>query len=125
MVVVTNDGLEYQARYANQSTVGSWCAMAIASGSTAEAITLTALTSELTGTDRARKATTNSYEADYKSVWYAKWTFTSAATVRSAGVFNSTTVAGSKMLLYHLFSADKVFATGESYELTFKLTQAT
>lgn len=123
MVTITNDGLEYQARYVNQSSVGSWTVLAIGSGSTAEAVTDTALATEITANGGARATATCTYEASYKSVWYHLWTFTGNVTVREAAVTNSTTVSGSKILMRHVWAADKTFATDETFALTAKLTQ--
>lgn len=124
MATITDDGLEYQARYVNQSTSGSWTVLAIGSGSTAEATTDTALATEITANGGARAAATCTYEATAKSVWYHLWTFTGNVTVREAAVTNSVTVAGSKILMRHVWAADKSFVNGETFALTAKLTQS-
>jgi len=124
MVTITNDGLEYQARYTNQSTAGYWGWLAIGSGSTAEAAAQTALVTEITSNGGDRAAATCGYEATAKSTWYHLWTATGVLTVREVGVFNSITPAGSKMLLRHVWTADKVLAASDTFAVTVKLTQA-
>lgn len=127
MVTVVNDGLEYQARYTNQSTAGSWSCIAIGSGSTAESTSQTALVTEITTNGGARNgspATTVGYEASYKSTWVKTFTFTGNLTVRECGIFNSTTVSGSKMLMRHVFSADKNVVDTDTLQITMKLTQS-
>jgi hypothetical protein len=98
--------------------------MGIGSGSTAESTGLTALTTELVANGGARALATLSYEASYKSVWTNVFTFTGAAVVRECAIFNSITVAGSKMLMRHLFSGDKTVANLETLQITMKLTQS-
>lgn len=129
MVTVVNDGLEYLARYINQSTAGAFICIATGSGSTAEGAAQTALVTENTtetGLDRDSSPTTTvGYEASYKSTWTKVFTATDTVTVRECGIFNSTTVAGSKMLMRHLFGADKPMVATDTLTLTFKLTIAT
>lgn len=124
MVTVVNDGLEYQARYTNQETAGSWKWMALGSGSTAEGTSQTALVTELTTNGGERALATLAYEASYKSTWVKVFSFTGAATVRECGIFNSITPAGSKMLMRHVFAGDKVMGNGDTLQVTMKLTQS-
>jgi hypothetical protein len=126
LVTVTYAGLEYQARYTNQSTVGAWKWIAIGTGSTAEDPTQTALVTELTGSGVARALATLSYEASYKSVW--DYTFTNntggALGINEAGIFDQLAVGG-HMLMRHLFPSTKNIGIGETLEVTMKLAQST
>jgi hypothetical protein len=124
MVMLTLDGLEYQARYTNQQTAGSWKWMGLGSGSTAESSALTALTTEILDHGGERALATLTYEADYKSVWVKLFTFTGSKTIRECAIFNSITVAGSKMLMRHLFAADKSVVDTDTLQITMKLTQS-
>lgn len=124
MVTVTTIGLEYQARYTNQSTVGSWGYMAIGSGTTAESDAHTALVTELTGTGLARAAATCSYESSYKSVWIHTFTNStgSSVDVNEAGIFDAA--SSGHMLMRGLFPATKSLAAAETLEVTMKLAQS-
>lgn len=120
-VTVVNDGLEYLARYCTQSTVGYFAWMALGTGSTAEAISQTALVAEITDADAARALATVSYEASYKAVWQKTFSFTMAHAIYECGIFNQLAVGG-KMLMRHVFSAVKNVENGETMQLTMKLT---
>jgi hypothetical protein len=122
-VYVVNDGLEYLARYCNQSTVGYFAWLAWDSGATVEAAGTTALTSEHTLYGLARALATVSYEASYKAVWQKTFSITGTCTAKGIGLFNQLAVGG-KMLLCHAFAADKNFENGETVQLTVKLTFA-
>jgi hypothetical protein len=124
MVTVVNDGLEYLARYITQSTVGYFAWLALGTGSTAEAITDTQLATEITsGTGGARALATVSYEASYKAVWQKTFSFTGTLAIFECGVFNQLSVGG-KMLMRHVFSAVKNVESGETMQLTMKLTMS-
>jgi hypothetical protein len=124
MVTVVNEGLEYQARYTNQSTAGSWKWIALGSGSTAEGTSQTALVTELTTNGGERALATLAYEASYKSTWVKVFAFTGAATVRECGIFDQLAVGG-HMLMRHVFAGDKVMGNGDTLQVTMKLTQST
>jgi hypothetical protein len=124
MATIANDGLEYQARYTNQESTGTWTAMAVGSGSSTESSASTALGVELSSGGFARAAATRTYEASYKSVWSKTWTSSTDVTVRECAVLNSTTVAGSKMLMRHVFAANKSLVDTDTLAITFKLTQS-
>jgi hypothetical protein len=122
-VYVVNDGLEYMARYLTQSTVGYFAWLAWDSGVTVEAEGTTALTSEHTLYGLARALATVSYEADYKAVLQKTFTITGTCTAKGIGCFNQLAVGG-KMLLCHVFAADKNFEAGETVQLTVKVTMS-
>jgi len=81
LVTVTYTGMEYQARYTNQSTVGSWKWMAIGKGTTAEDANHTALVNECTESGMIRALAILSYESSYKSVWTVTYTNNTGSTV--------------------------------------------
>lgn len=124
LVMLTTDGLEYQARYTNQETAGSWKWMSTGSGATAESSAHTALVAENTTLGGERAIATPSYEASYKSVWTRVVTASGTVTIREVGIHNSITPSGSKMLMRHVFAGDKVLETGQTLQITMKLTQS-
>jgi len=124
MVMVVNQGLEYQARYTNQETAGSWKWMALGSGSTAEGSGQTALVTEITTNGGERALATLGYEASYKSTWVKVFAFTGAATVRECGIFDIITASSGHMLMRHVFAGDKVMGNGDTLQVTMKLTQS-
>jgi hypothetical protein len=121
---ITTVGLEYLARYANQSTVGSFKYLAIGSGTTAESDTHTALAIEHTGSGLARAAATCSYESSYKSVW--TYTFTnntgSSVAVNEGAVFDAA--SGGHMLMRGVLPVTKNLAAAETLEVEMKLAQS-
>jgi hypothetical protein len=121
MVYVTNDGLEYLARYCTQSTPGYFSWLAWDAGVTVEAAGTTALTSEITDSGLERALATVSYEASYKAVWQKTFTITANKTAKGCGCANQLAVGG-KFLMVHAFASDKNFETGETVQLTMKLT---
>lgn len=102
--------------------VAAFTYMATGTDSTAEASTDTALGSENTSVGGERAAATCSYVSDYKARWVHEFTFTGDCTIRELGIFNDAS-AGS-MLLRHVLAADKVYASGESVEVTIDITLA-
>ena len=124
MVMLTNDGLEYQAKRVNHVDTGYWGWIAIGEGTTAEGATLTALTTEITDRGGARSAATCTYEATAKSVWTKTWTFSGSCSVNEVGIFDSLTPAGSKMLLRHKFTSTKSVVNTDTLQITIKLTQS-
>jgi hypothetical protein len=124
LVMLTTDGLEYQARYTNQETAGAWKWMSTGSGSTAESSAHTALVAENTTLGGERAIATLSYEASYKSVWTRVVSATGNVTIREVGIHNSLTVGGSKMLMRHVFASDKNLENGQTLQITMKLTQS-
>jgi hypothetical protein len=126
MVIVVNDGLEYLAKYCNQSSVGKFGWLALDGGTTVEAAGTTALTTEITTDGGARMvADTLGYEASYKATWVGLFSFTGALAIKGCGCFNSLTPSGSKMLMCHAFAATKNVDDGESMQLTMKLAFST
>jgi len=125
MVTVTYKGLEYQARFTNQSTAGSWKWMAIGKGTDAESPDDTALGSECNETTMIRALATLSYEASYKSVW--TYTFTngtgSTIAVTEAGIFDQLATGG-HMLMRGLMPATYNVAAAQTLEVTMKLAQS-
>jgi hypothetical protein len=124
LVYVVDDGLEYLARYINQSTYGGFTCMALDGDTTVEAAVTTELTAEITTLGGARATATASYEAPYKAVWVHTWTFSGDLTIYGCGIFNQLTISGSKMLMCHLFSVAKAVADTETLQLTMKLTMS-
>ena len=122
MVTITLKGLEMQAKYTNQSTVGSWKWIGIGLGTGSETDSSTALGSEITGTGGERATATLSYEADYKSVWTYTWTFTGALAIEECAIFDA--ISSGNMLMRHKFASTKNVATDETLQLTMKLTQS-
>jgi len=125
MVTITTVGMEYQARYSNQSTVGAWKWMAIGTGSTTESSAHTALVTEITGTGMLRALATLSYEDSYKSVWVYTFTNSTGAgiDVFECGIFDQLAVGG-HMLMRHKFPSAKTVGIGETLEVTMKLAQS-
>ena len=125
LVTVTYTGMEYQARYTNQSTVGSWQWMAIGTGTTAESPSHTTLVTETVASGMSRALATCSYESSYKSVW--SYTFTnntgSAIAINEAGIFDQLAVGG-HMLMRGLMPATYNVAPAQTLEVTMKLAQS-
>lgn len=121
MVYIPNDGLEYLARYITQSTVGYYAWLALDDGTTVEAAGTTALTSEITTNGGERALATVGYEASYKATWQKTFTFTGTFTIEGCGCFNQLAVGG-KILMCHLFASVKNVESGETMQLTMKLT---
>ncbi|MCK9579370.1 MAG: hypothetical protein M0Q92_02830 [Methanoregula sp.] len=124
MVTVTIVGLEYQARYTNQTTAGSWQYLAIGEGDTAESDAHTALVSECTGSGMARALATCSYESAFKSVWSHTFTNNTAASigVNEAAIFDAASAG--HMLMRGKAPATKNVAVSETLEVVMKLAQA-
>lgn len=123
MTTVTTEGLEWDARYANQSTAGSWGYMAPGTGTTAESAAHTALAAECSGSGMTRKAATVTYEEDDIAVWTAIFTNNTAAAivVTEVAVFDAST--GGHMLMRGLVTA-KTVAVGATVTLVMKLRRA-
>jgi len=125
LVTVTYTGMEYQARYTNQSTVGSWKWMAIGKGTTAEDANHTALVNECTESGMIRALAILSYESSYKSVWTVTYTNNTGSTVavEEAGIFDQLAIGG-HMLMRGLMPATYNVAAAQTLEVTMKLAQA-
>ena len=125
MVTVTTVGMEYQARFTNQSTVGAWKWMAIGTGDTAESDAHTALVAESVAAGMIRALATLSYESSYKSVWTYTYTNNTAGSiaVTEAGIFDQLAVGG-HMLMRGLFPVTRNVAAAETLEVTMKLAQS-
>lgn len=123
MVTITNDGVEEVARKINGvSPEAAFTYMATGSGSTAELVTQGALTTENTLNGSARAAATCTYEATGISKWVKTFNFTGAVTLREIGIF--TAASAGTMFCRHVLVADKVYANGESVEITITNTTA-
>lgn len=117
MAILTDAGLEAVARLINGVSAGAaFTYMALGSGSTAESASQTALVSENTTNGAARAAATCTYEATGISKWVKTFNFTGASTLREIGIFNAASTG--TMLIRHVLAADKVYANGESVEIT-------
>jgi hypothetical protein len=125
MVTVTYVGLEYQARYTNQSTVGAWKWIGIGTGATAEDASHTALVAESVASGMERALATLSYESSYKSVWSYTFTNNTASSigVNEAGIFDQLAIGG-HMLMRGLAPATKNVAPAETLETIMKLQQS-
>ena len=125
MVMVTYEGMEYQARFTNQSTFGSWKWMAIGTGATAESASHTALVSESVASGMIRALATCSYESSYKSVWTYTYTNNTGSTIgiNEAGIFDQLAVGG-HMLMRGLMPATYNVAAAQTLEVTMKLAQS-
>lgn len=104
------------------STTAAYTYMATGSGSTAESAAHTALVTENTLNGSARATATCTYESVGIAKLVKTFTFTGAVTVREIGIFNAASAG--IMLCRHLLSADKVYANGESVEITITETLA-
>jgi hypothetical protein len=117
MATITDAGILTVAKLINGTdTPAAFTYMATGSGSTAEANAQTALVTENSANGSARAAATCTYEATGVSKWVKTFEFSGAVTVREIGIFNASS-AGT-MLLRHLLTADKVYGSGESVEIT-------
>lgn len=125
MVTVTYVGMEYQARFTNQSTVGAWKWMAIGTGATAENASHTALVAESVADGMIRALATLSYESSYKSVWTYTYTNNTAGAIaiNEAGIFDQLAVGG-HMLMRGLMPATYNVAPAQTLEVTMKLAQS-
>ena len=124
MATYVNDGLEYTVKILSGVSAAPMKYMANGTGSTAESNTQTTLVSENTGGGMDRKVATCSYEADYKAKWIATWTASGGAEiVREIGIFDTAT-SGGKMLMRHVYAADKTLADTEAITVTAVFTQA-
>lgn len=125
MVTVTYEGMEYQARFTNQSTVGAWKWIAIGTDATAEDADDTALGAESVASGMIRALATLSYEASYKSVWTYTFTNNTAGTIaiNEAGIFDQLAVGG-HMLMRGLMPATYNVAPAQTLEVTMKLAQS-
>jgi len=129
MVTLTNKGLQGLARIVNAIFGGTpaytaFDHMALGSGSTAENVADTELVTEITTNGGARAASTEGYEADYKSTWVHTYNFTGALAIDECGIFDGATpgAANSNILMRHVFAATKNVINGDSLQLTMKLT---
>lgn len=100
---IVNDGLERMARLCMGDSSTYFRALAVGTGNTAVTNADTQLSTEIT-----RALATLSYEASYKAKFYKRFTFGSSYNIVEAGIFDSATVSGSKMLARTVFSAKAV-----------------
>lgn len=121
MVTITDKGIECVSKLINGVASTPFTYLANGSGSTAEGTSRTALATENTLYGFARAAATCTNETNTTAVWYKKWTASGGSvTVREAGVFDANSVGN--MAIIHVYSSNKVIDTGESLEVTIKLT---
>lgn len=121
MVTIVDAGLEATARLINGVSAGAaFTYMATGSGSTAEATSQTALVTENTTNGAQRAAATCTYEATGISKWVKTFSFTGAVTLREIAILNAS--SNGTMFCRHVLSADKIYANGESVEITISNT---
>lgn len=120
MGTITEDGFDVMAYFLSDG----FAYVANGTGTTAEAITDTALVTENTLYGAARKlaAVTFSSDGTGTTTWNVLFSFTGAVTVREYGIFSSD--AGGTMLYRRLLSANRTYADGDSMELTITHTFA-
>ncbi len=124
MTVFTNDGLEYDAKLFCGVSTSPFKYVALGSGTGAEDVTNTALTTEIAASGLSRAEGTPSYEATYISVVTCTHTATAdGLQVWEVGLFD-TAVTGGKMAIRKKFASAKNLDTGEKITNTFKVTKA-
>ena len=124
MTVFTNKGLEYDAKLFCGVSVAPFQYVALGSGTDAEAVGNTALTTELAANGLSRALGTGSYEADYIAVVEHTHTCTAdGQTVWEVGLFD-TAVTGGNMAIRKKFASVKNLDNGEKIKNTFKVTKA-
>jgi len=101
--LIVNDGLERVARLINGNSSTYFQALAVGTGATAPTNTDVALGAEVT-----RSAATLTYEASYKAKFQYTFSFGGDYAITEAGIFDSATVSGSKMLARTTFAAKNV-----------------
>ncbi len=89
--------------------------MAVGTGTTAESSAHTALVTEVD-----REAATVTYEAPYKTVWSASFSFVASHSLREVGIFD----AANNMLMRHLWSVVRGVDNGDTAQVTLKMTAA-
>src|SRR5574343_1967558 len=124
MATLVNAGLVALAKLANGTdSVAAFTKIAIGSGSTAEANDQTALVTQSNYTHTVtgvRESATCAYEADYKTKWTSTVEFAGSEVVRAVGIFNAATTG--TMLMRDVFAADRNMESGDSLQLTIKIT---
>lgn len=128
MVIVVNKGLEFLAKYCNQSTAGQFNYLALDGGVTVEDAGTTELTTEITTNGGERGIVdTAGYEASYKATFVKLFEFTDVLAIKGCGCFDGATpgAGSSNMLMCHVFAATKNVDDGESMQLTMKLAFST
>lgn len=117
MVTIVDAGIEETARKINGVSPGAaFTYMATGSASTAETTSQIGLGAENTTNGAQRAAATCTYEATGISKWVKTFSFTGPVTLREIGIYNAS--SGGTMFCRHVLSADKVYANGESVEIT-------
>jgi hypothetical protein len=125
MVTVTDKGIEVISKLINGVGTNHLTYLANGSGSGAEAVGNTALTTENTLYGSARAAATCTNESNTTAVWYKKWTASGGSiTVREVGVFDDDGDPAGNMAIRHVYASNKVIDAGESIEITIKLAFA-
>lgn len=105
---IVNDGLERMAKLLNGQDTTYFRAIGIGTGTTGATNSDTSLETEYT-----RALASLSYESDYKAKFEKTFSFGSGVSedITEAGIFDSATVSGSKMLARTTFSAKAVSST--------------
>lgn len=99
----------------NVDSVAPFTYIAVGSGSTANATSTTALTTEATENGFARVQVTPTASGD-KISWATTFTATGAATIREIGLFNAS--SDGTLGLRGVLGADKTFEATDEYEVT-------
>lgn len=116
--MLTTAGLLHLAKLiGNVDSVTHFTYCAIGTGTTAESVGLTQLT-----TEKYRVASTVTYEATNKTVWTTTFTIDATWALREVGIFSAS--SSGTMLLRHLWSVDRGVDAGDTAIVTVKLTSA-
>ena len=119
--IITNAGLVERAKLMNGISTSPFMWMALGTSGTTPAEDQTALGAEITTNGGQRKAATCGYEADYKSVWSAVFSFTGSLAILELAIFNALT--GGVMYLRHAWAAAKNVENGENILFTVRSTE--
>jgi len=121
MVTITNKGLEAYARMiSGVSAPSAFTYMSTGTGSGEESTSDTALEAANTSNGLQRQAATCTFASPGTSQWNKLFTATGAGTIREVGIHNAS--SGGDMLLRHLLSENKSYASGDSVEITITVT---
>lgn len=120
MATLVNAGLEYLAKLMVGVSTNPFKYIALGSGTTDEAITQTALDTEITTFGGSRALGTGSYEADYKGVCAKTFSFTGNLSINECGLFDAASTGN--MAIRHKFSTTRSVVNGDSIAITFKTT---
>jgi len=121
--LVTNVGhAAANARMSGQGSYSAFVNLAIGTGTTAAAVTDTALLTEITANGGARGAATPSQTlttvANDTTLLVKTWTFTAAMAITEEGILDNA-VSGGNLLAHQVFAAVNV-ASGDSLQVSHK-----